>query len=152
MKFISLRPEQAIMIWKIKPSLEVLSTQFSSKHMSDHLGIEITEIGDDYLAGKMPVDHRTVQPFGILHGGASCVLAETLGSIAGQLCVDNGKQIVVGLDINANHIRAVRSGYVYGKASPLHVGRSTQVWEIKIVNESQQLVCISRLTLAVKDI
>jgi 1,4-dihydroxy-2-naphthoyl-CoA hydrolase len=152
MKFISLRPEQAIMIWKVKPDLEVLSTQFSSKNMSEYLGIEITEIGDDYLAGKMPVDHRTVQPFGILHGGASCVLAETLGSIAGQLCVDNGKQIVVGLDINANHIRAVRSGYVYGKASPLHVGRSTQVWEIKIVNESQQLVCISRLTLAVKDI
>jgi 1,4-dihydroxy-2-naphthoyl-CoA hydrolase len=140
------------MIWKVKPSLEALTSQFTSKHIGDYIGIEITEVGDDYLAGKMPVDHRTVQPFGLLHGGASCVLAETLGSVGGALCVDNTKQIVVGLDINANHIRGVRSGYVYGTAKPLHLGKSTQVWEIMIVNESQQLVCISRLTLAVKDI
>jgi uncharacterized protein (TIGR00369 family) len=140
------------MIWKVKPSTEIIGTQYANKNMTDHLGIEFTEIGDDYIVGRMPVDYRTVQPYGILHGGASCVLAETLGSVGGSFCVEIGKQIVVGLEINANHIRPVSSGYVYGHASPLHIGKLTQVWEIKITNEKHQLVCISRLTLAVKDI
>ena len=140
------------MIWKIKPSLELLEKSMTKDHIAQLIGIEITEIGDDYMTGKMPVDERTRQPLGLLHGGASCVLAESLGSMAGALCVDLTKQIVVGLEINANHIRGVRSGYVYGTARPIHIGRSTQVWDIQIVNESKQLVCISRLTLAVKDI
>ena len=140
------------MIWKVKPTIEVISNFYPNKSMSDYVGIEFTEIGDDYLTGRMPVDQRTTQPYGILHGGASCVLAETLGSVAGALCIDHAKNIVVGLEINANHIRAAKQGYVYGTARPIHVGRSTQVWEIKITNEINQLVCISRLTLAVKDI
>jgi 1,4-dihydroxy-2-naphthoyl-CoA hydrolase len=97
----------------------------------------------------MPVDHRTVQPAGILHGGASVVLAETLGSVAALLCEDPDKRHCVGLEINANHVRSVRSGYVYGIAKPLHIGSSTQLWEIKITGEGDKLVCIARLTLAV---
>ncbi|HWB62542.1 MAG TPA: hotdog fold thioesterase [Chitinophagales bacterium] len=140
------------MIWKVKPTIEQLSTAYPDKSMVDHVGIEFTEIGDDFISAKMPVDHRTVQPFGLLHGGASCVLAETLGSVGGSLCVEAGRQIVVGLEINANHIRSARSGFVHGTARPVHIGKSTQVWDIKIVNDSNQLVCVSRLTLAVKDI
>ncbi len=126
--------------------------RMGSKCMVNHLGIEVTEIGADYLKGKMPVDHRTTQPFGILHGGASVSLAETLGSIASSISVDQTKQYCVGLDINANHIRSVREGFVFGIAKPLHVGKKTHVWEIKITNEADQLVCISRLTMAVIDI
>ena len=140
------------MIWKIKPTIEMLHNFYPKEHIGEYIGIEFTEIGDDYLTGKMPVDHRTRQPLGLLHGGASCVLAETLGSVGASLCIDQTKQVAVGLDINANHLRAVREGYVYGTAKPIHIGRSTQVWEIKIVNESKQLVCISRLTMAVKDL
>ena len=139
------------MIWKVKPDLEALDASFTNEHIGEYIGNQFTEIGDDYITAKMPVDHRTRQPFGLLHGGASCVLAESLGSVAGQLCVDMTKQMVVGLEINANHIRGVKDGYVHGTARPVHVGRSTHVWEIKIVNDSKQLVCISRLTLAVKD-
>lgn len=117
--------------------------------MAERIGIEVTEIGADYLKGKMPVDERTVQTYGILHGGASAALAETLGSIAGMMTLDHEKEFCVGLEINANHIRSVRNGYVYGTARPLHIGRKTQVWEIKIENESGQLTCISRLTLAI---
>lgn len=117
--------------------------------MVEHLGIIITEVGDDYLAGTMPVDHRTVQPMGILHGGASAALAETLGSIAANLVIDPEKQYCVGLDINANHIRSAKSGVVKGTARPLHLGSSTQVWGIEIKDEQQRLVCISRLTMAV---
>jgi len=124
----------------------------SSKTLAGHLGIEFTEIGSDYLIARMPVDSRTHQPFGILHGGASVVLAETLGSIASYLCLkDPQKQHVVGLEINANHIRSVKDGFVYGKVTPIHVGRSTQVWEIKITNAENKLVCISRLTVAIVD-
>ena len=112
------------------------------------LGIAFTEIGPDYLRGTMPVDARTHQPYGLLHGGASVLLAETLGSTAGMLSVGEG-QGVVGIEINANHLRGVREGTVTGTARPLHVGRSTQVWEIRIEDEAGQLVCISRLTLAV---
>lgn len=117
--------------------------------MVEHLGITLTDAGTDWLRGTMPVDARTRQPFGILHGGASVALAETLGSIAGSLCVDPASQRVVGLEINANHLRAVREGAVTGTARAVHVGRSTQVWEIRIENEDGKAVCISRLTLAV---
>jgi 1,4-dihydroxy-2-naphthoyl-CoA hydrolase len=118
--------------------------------IAKHIGIEFTEIGTDYLVAKMPVDGRTRQPFGILHGGASVVLAETLGSIASYLCLtDPEAQHAVGLDINANHIRSVRSGYVYGKVSPVHVGKTTHIWNIDITNEEGKLVCKSRLTVMI---
>ncbi len=125
---------------------------FSNNTIADHLGIEFTEIGTDYIAAKMPVDKRTHQPFGLLHGGASVVLAETLGSIASFLCLkDPKKQHAVGLEINANHIRSVKEGFVYGKVTALHVGRSTHIWEIKITNDESKLVCVSRLTVAIVD-
>lgn len=116
--------------------------------MLEHLGIHITHADENLVEGEMPVDRRTHQVFGILHGGASVVLAETLGSIGAQLCAPEGSQCV-GLDINANHIRATKTGKVIGRATPIHVGKTTQVWEIKITNEEQQLVCISRITVAV---
>ena len=112
------------------------------------LGIVFTDIGADYLRGTMPVDARTRQPYGLLHGGASALLAETLGSTAGGLCVDEG-QGVVGIEINANHVRAARDGIVTGTARPLHIGASTHVWETRIEDERGRLVCVSRLTLAV---
>lgn len=115
----------------------------------EHLGIVVTGAGDDWLRGTMPVDARTRQPYGLLHGGASVALAETLGSMAGGLCVDATREAVVGLEINANHLRAVREGTVTGTARALHVGRSTHVWEIRIENEAGKPVCISRITLAV---
>jgi uncharacterized protein (TIGR00369 family) len=115
----------------------------------EHLGIVVTEAGQDWLRGTMPVDARTRQPYGLLHGGASVALAETLGSMAGGLCVDVSREAVVGLEINANHLRAVREGTVTGTARALHVGRSTHVWEIRIENEAGKPVCISRITLAV---
>ena len=114
----------------------------------ERLGIVFTEVGDDFLRATMPVDARTVQPYGLLHGGASVLLAETLGSTAGGLCVGE-HQGVVGIEINANHLAGVRDGHVTGTARPLHVGRSTQVWEIRIEDERGRLACISRLTLAV---
>ncbi|MEO1050114.1 MAG: hotdog fold thioesterase [Bacteroidota bacterium] len=117
--------------------------------MVEHVGIEFTEIGEDYISAKMPVDNRTQQPQGLLHGGASVVLAETLGSVAAYCCVDSKTQICVGQEINANHIRGVRDGYVYGKTTPIHIGRKTHVWEIRITNEQSELVCISRITMAV---
>ena len=131
-------------------TLAMLNTM-SAKTMVDHLGIEFTRIGDDFIEAKMPVDHRTHQPMGLLHGGASVVLAETLGSVAATCCVDMNKQYCVGLDINANHIKSVREGFVTGIAKPIHVGKKTQVWEIRITNELQELVCISRITMAVID-
>jgi len=112
------------------------------------LGIVFTEVGPDFVRGTMPVDERTRQPYGLLHGGASVLLAETLGSSAGNLCVPDGK-LCVGIEINANHLRAVRDGTVTGTARPLHVGGRTQVWDIRIEDEGGELVCISRLTLAV---
>ena len=117
----------------------------------EQLGIEFSETGKDFISGKMPVDHRTHQPMGLLHGGASVVLAETLGSVGSYLCVDQTKQYCVGLEINANHIKAVREGYVYGKAFLLHAGKKTHIWDIRITNEQNELVCISRLTVAVID-
>jgi 1,4-dihydroxy-2-naphthoyl-CoA hydrolase len=115
----------------------------------EHLGIEFTEIGDDFIRATMPVDGRTRQPYGLLHGGASVALAETLGSMGATLCVDTGQYQCVGQEINANHVRAARSGLVTGTARPLHVGRRTQVWNIDIVNEAGKLVCTSRLTVAI---
>ena len=117
--------------------------------LAEALGIEIIEVGPDHLKARMPVDHRTCQPYGILHGGASVALAETLGSIAGHILVDREKEACVGLEINANHIRSVREGFVTGTARPLHIGGSTQVWDIRIEDERGKLVCVSRLTLAV---
>src|SRR5690606_14581100 len=115
------------------------------------LGIVFTEIGPDYLRATMPVDARTRQPYGLLHGGASVLLAETLGSTAGMLCVDEGKG-VVGIEINANHLRGVRQGQVTGTVRPVHVGRSTQVWDIRIEDAAGRLACVSRLTVAVIDL
>ena len=121
--------------------------------LADALGIEITALTDEYLEGRMPVDGRTHQPMGLLHGGASVALAETLGSIGAATKVDPTKQACVGLEINANHLRGVRDGWVRGRATPVHVGRSTQVWEIRITHEETGvLVCISRITMAVIDV
>ena len=117
--------------------------------MSEYIGIEFTEIGENYLKGRIPVDHRTNQPYGLLHGGASCALAETLGSIASALVIDQSAFICVGLEINANHIRSAKKGFVTGTALPLHLGKSTHVWDIKINDEDQKLVCVSRLTVAI---
>jgi 1,4-dihydroxy-2-naphthoyl-CoA hydrolase len=117
--------------------------------LAKHLGIQLTELGDNYLKATMPVDKRTHQPYGLLHGGASVALAETVGSIASALVIDTDKFICVGLEINANHVRGVKSGLVTATASPLHIGGSTHVWDIRIVDEKEQLVCISRLTVAI---
>lgn len=125
--------------------------QFSANTLVAHLGIEVTEVGEDYIIAKMPVDHRTHQPLGLLHGGASVALAETLGSVAATCCLDMKTQYCVGLEINANHIKSVREGFVYGITKPIHIGKKTQVWEIRITNEQNELVCISRITMAVID-
>jgi 1,4-dihydroxy-2-naphthoyl-CoA hydrolase len=124
----------------------------TKNNMLEHLAIEITELGDDFIKGKMPVDHRTVQPMNILHGGASVALAESLGSIGAYLTVDPSKYHCVGMEINANHLRPVSSGYVYATAKSIHRGKKSQVWGIEIVNEEGKLVCISRITMAVIEI
>ena len=117
--------------------------------MGEYIGIEWQEIGEDYLKAKMPVDHRTIQPYGLMHGGASAALAETVGSVASSLVVDHSKYYCVGLEINANHIRSAREGFVTGTASPLHLGKTTHVWDIKIHDMQNKLVCASRLTVAI---
>ena len=124
-------------------------TALGKNTMSEYIGIEFIEIGENYLKARMPVDQRTNQPYGLLHGGASCALAETLGSIASALVIDQSAFICVGLEINANHIRSARKGFVTGVATPLHLGKSTHVWDIKINDEDQKLVCVSRLTVAI---
>ena len=134
-------------IWAFTPDLAALNN--NAHHMVGHVGIEFTEIGDDYVVARMPVDRRTHQPTGLLHGGASVTLAETLGSMGAFMCVDPERYQVVGLEINANHVRGVTSGWVTGTARPLHRGRTTQLWEIKIVDEAGKLVCVSRITMAV---
>jgi len=136
-------------IWNGDLNLAELNLRDKSTTMMGFLGIAFTEYGGDYLKATMPVNHRTHQPMGLLHGGASVVLAETLGSTATSMCLDLSKEYCVGLDINANHIRAVRSGIVTGVAKPIHIGRSTHVWEIKIMDEQQRLVCVSRITMAI---
>src|SRR5579859_3106252 len=135
-------------LWKQPVDLERLNAA-NRNTLGETLGLKFTEVGDDFVRGTMPVDARTHQPYGLLHGGASVALAETLGSLAGMLTLDPAQEVVVGLDINANHVRGVKSGVVTGTARPLHLGRTTQVWEIRIEDERQKLVCISRLTLAV---
>lgn len=135
-------------IWHVDMNLAALN-QLKKNTMLGHLDIEFIEFGDDFLIARMPVDHRTHQPDGILHGGASVVLAETIGSTAAACCVDQSKHFCVGLDINCNHIRSIREGYVIGIAKPFHLGKSTHVWGIEMSNEKQQLIAVSRLTMAV---
>ncbi|HTO15062.1 MAG TPA: hotdog fold thioesterase [Edaphocola sp.] len=137
------------MIWfNGLPALEMLNNMRKG-NLGEHLGIEFVKVDDQTVTARMPVDHRTVQPFGLLHGGASAALAETVGSVAAWLCVNPEKQACVGIEINCNHLKGKRNGWVYATARPFHIGASTQVWEIRIEDEKNRLVCISRLTLAV---
>lgn len=137
------------MIW-FKKDLSLDDFKHMGKNtMGDFIGMEWVEIGDRFLKASMPVDERTKQPYGLLHGGASCVLAETLGSVASALIVDPEKFICVGLEINANHIRSAREGFVTGTCTPIHIGASTHVWDIRIHDEKEKLICVSRLTVAV---
>ncbi|MES2910172.1 MAG: hotdog fold thioesterase [Pseudomonadota bacterium] len=134
-------------IWKQAISVEALTASAVNTAVS-HLGIEFLEVGDDFIRARLPVDHRTVQPYRLLHGGVSVVLAETLGSCGAAYAAPEGHR-VVGLDINANHLKGASSGWVTGITRPVHIGRSTQVWAIEITNESGELVCVSRITMAV---
>lgn len=135
-------------IWSREITLDELNATADGT-MTAHLDIRFTEVGPSYLRATMPVDPRTHQPFGLLHGGASVALAETLGSTAANCCIDAETHYCVGLEVNANHMRSVRSGTVVGTARPLHRGQSTHVWQINIRDQEQHLVCASRLTLAV---
>ena len=136
-------------IWFDKGSPLEKFRNFIKGTMDEYIGIEWIEAGEDFLKARMPVDHRTKQAYGLLHGGASCVLAEAIGSVASAMVIDNAKFYCVGLEINANHIRSAREGYVTGIAFPLHLGGSTHVWDIKIHDEKEKLVCVSRLTVAI---
>jgi 1,4-dihydroxy-2-naphthoyl-CoA hydrolase len=136
-------------IWKDENvSVDALNL-LSKDTMADTIGILFTEIGPNFLTATMPVDHRTHQPYGLLHGGASAALAETVGSVASSLCIDKTKQICVGMEMNCNHVRPKRDGIVTAIATPLHIGATTHIWDIKINDEKGKLVCISRLTVAV---
>jgi 1,4-dihydroxy-2-naphthoyl-CoA hydrolase len=136
-------------IWyKNDYTLEQLNA-LGTNTMAQLLGMRFTEIGDDFLKLEMPVDHRTHQPYGILHGGASAALAETVGSVASSMCINTDKQICVGMEINCNHIRGKREGIITAIAKPLHIGATSHVWDIKITDEQNKLVCISRLTMAI---
>ena len=135
-------------IFKEGVTVEFLNT-WSRNTLAEQIGIEFIAIGEDYLEARMPVDKRTHQPMGLLHGGASVSLAETMGSIAANMCVDQTKFYCVGLEINANHLKGVREGFVKGITKPIHIGKTTQVWEIRITNEKDELACLSRITMAV---
>lgn len=138
-------------IWKTNPTLEALN-DIGKESLPGHLGIEFTEVGDDYIKAKMPVDHRTKQPMGLLHGGASAALSETMGSVAGVLLIeDPSKQSIVGIEINANHLRSARSGYVYATTRPIKIGRRLQVWNTEIHDDQGKLICTSRLTTMIID-
>ncbi len=137
-------------IWKVPDTIEDLKER-SKDTLVENLGIEYLEIGEDFIKARMPVDHRTVQPYGLLHGGASVVLAETLASVAARLCIDDQKKRCVGLEINANHIRPAFTGFVYGVVKPIHIGKTTHVWETRITSEENKLVCISRTTMSILD-
>jgi len=137
------------MIWFDKTLTVEKLKPFGHNTMATHIGIEWVEVGENFIKAKMPVDQRTNQPYGLLHGGASCVLAETLGSVASAMAIDHSKFYCVGIEINANHIRGVREGYVTGLVQPLHLGSTTHVWDIKIFDEKEKLVCVSRLTVAI---
>lgn len=134
-------------LWKKPLSVDIL-TALHRETATEQLGLEFLEVGDDFLSGRVPVDARTRQPYGILHGGVSVVLAETLGSCGAAFSAPEGHR-AVGLDINANHLRSASEGWVTGTARPIHIGRSTQVWHIELVNDAGQLTCISRLTMAI---
>lgn len=136
------------MIWFKEPSVEELNSRHTN-HIGAVLGIEFTEIGPDFIKATMPVDKRTHQPFGILHGGANVVLAETLGSVASNLVLNPEKNMGVGLEVNANHLRPVKAGFVNGICTPIHIGGKTHIWDIKIYNDKGKLSCVSRLTVAV---
>ncbi len=139
------------MIWKNQPDLSRLNAM-NANTLGENLGIEFTEIGDDFIVAKMPVDDRTVQPFRLLHGGASVALAETLGSVASSFCIEDlSKKMPVGVEINANHLRPATKGFVYGKVMPVRIGRTMHVWNIEIKDERGRLTCVSRLTVAVVD-
>jgi 1,4-dihydroxy-2-naphthoyl-CoA hydrolase len=140
----------AMTIWKKECSIKKLNA-LTRQSIEEHLGIKMVEIGDDFLKATMPVDHRTRQPFGILHGGASVVMAETLGSLASYFVLESEERYPVGIEINANHIRAVSEGEVTGIVRPIHLGISTHIWEIRILDPDDRLVCISRLTVAILD-
>ncbi len=137
-------------IWITPINLEEIN-QRGRNTLAEHLGIEFTEIGHNYLTAVMSIHQKLLQPMGIMHGGASCALAETVGSVAANFCIDQKLKACVGLDININHLRQVRSGVITATAKPLHLGKTTQVWEIKIQNDEQKLVAISRLTISVID-
>ena len=136
-------------IWKSYGATLADLNQLSKGTMAEVLGITFTEIGANYLKASMPVDNRTRQPYGLLHGGASAALAETIGSVASSLCIDTEKQICVGMEINCNHIRGKKDGLVTTTAEALHIGSTTHVWDIKIRDEREKLVCVSRLTVAI---
>ena len=131
-----------------KNTLEQIEA-FQKNTMTDQLGIKITDYGNNYICGKMPVDHRTKQPYGLLHGGARVAFAETLGSIGAGMQIDYNNQSVVGIEINASHLKSIKKGWVYGRAQPLRVGKTIQVWDINITDKDDNLICASRLTLAV---
>ena len=136
------------MIWFNK-QLTLADIDFGNQHMGEHIGIRISELGANFLKATMPVDERTKQPYGLLHGGASATLAETLGSVASALVIDPATQICVGLEINANHVRSAKEGLVTGICTPIHLGASTHVWDIRITDEKEKLICVSRLTVAI---
>ncbi len=134
------------MIWKNEPTLEALNN-INKNTLGSHLGIEVIEVGEDYIKAKMPVDERTKQPMGLLHGGASVALSETMGSIASVLIIEDiTKETIVGIEINANHLKSVKSGYVYSTTRPIRIGRRIQVWNTEIYNEANELICVSKLT------
>jgi len=136
-------------IWKQYNVTTQMLNELSHKTMAELLDIRFTEVGENYIKATMPVDHRTHQPFGLLHGGASASLAETIGSVASWLCIDPETHIAVGIEINCNHLRGKKNGLVTAMAEPLHIGATTHVWDIRIRDEKEKLVCISRLTMAI---
>lgn len=138
------------MIWKVKPDLEALNS-IGKGNMIEHLGIKVLEVGDDYIKASMPVDHRTKQPMGLLHGGASAALSESMGSFASVLVVDDPMNTpIVGLELNANHLKSAKSGLVFATTKPIRLGRRIHVWNTEITDESGDLICVSRLTVMVK--
>jgi 1,4-dihydroxy-2-naphthoyl-CoA hydrolase len=137
-------------IWNLQVTPEILNN-FTTNSMVGHLGIQFIDVGKDFIKASMPVDQRTIQPAGILHGGASVALAETLGSVAANLCVDPNEKVCVGMEINANHVKTAKTGTVIGTVKPVHLGSLTQIWETRIQDEEGRLICVSRITLAVLD-
>lgn len=135
-------------IWFKKITISEIN-QWTQHRLTDYLGIEFTAIGPDYLDAKMPVDDRNISPLGRLHGGATCVLAETIGSVAAHFCIDPSQKMCVGLEINVNHIKGMQNGFIFARAKPLHLGKSTQIWDIQVRDEAQSLIAVSRLTIAI---